>query len=93
MPAAAPGLRRDAASPRHWRVLIAVPPGGFGGQLAVMHAWLDAACGPAGWESASAGFAGIVNDAIAFYFKDRAMACAFIERFSCGYRTNPKRRL
>ena len=69
-----------------WRVLVAVPPDGFGRQLAIMRAWLDQHCGKAGWASAPAGLAGIVNDAIAFYFPDRAAAGAFIERFSCGYR-------
>jgi hypothetical protein len=71
------------------RVLIAVPPGGFGGQLRVMRAWLDQHCGPAGWAAASAGFGGVVNDAVAFYFVDRDAARAFVERFSCGYRTPP----
>jgi hypothetical protein len=72
-----------------WRVLIAVPPSGFGAQLAIMQAWLDQNCGRAGWEAAPAGIAGIVNDAVAFYFADRAAARAFVERFSCGYRAAP----
>jgi hypothetical protein len=67
-------------------VLIAVPPGGFGGQLAVMHAWLDQHCGPSGWAAAPAGTGGVVNDAVAFYFGDPAAARAFVARFSCGYR-------
>jgi hypothetical protein len=68
------------------RVLVAIPPGGFGGQLAVMCGWLDQACGPDNWTLAPAGLAGVVNDAVALYFKDRAMAGAFVRRFSCGYR-------
>ena len=76
----------ERASPYGWRVLIAVPPAGFGGQLAIMRAWLDAACGPEGWSAAPAGLNGIANDAIAFYFADKASAHAFVERFSCGYR-------
>lgn len=77
---------RDAAWPRCWRVLIAVPPSGFGAQLAVMHAWLDQHCGPTGWATAPAGTRGVVNDAVAFYFADAAAARAFVARFGCGYR-------
>lgn len=68
------------------RVRIAIPPGGFGRQLAVMHAWLDDTCGPARWASAPAGLSGVVNDAVAFYFDDAAFAHAFVNRFCCGYR-------
>lgn len=84
---------RDGTLPRRWRVLIAVPPAGFGGQLAVMRAWLDQHCGPAGWATAPAGMRGVVNDAVAFYFADPAAACAFVARFSCGYRSVPARGL
>jgi hypothetical protein len=69
-----------------WRVLVAVPPGGFGAQLGIMRAWLDQSCGPAEWCSAPAGTGGIANDAVVFYFADRAAARAFVDRFSCGYR-------
>jgi len=68
------------------RVLVAVPPGGFGPQLAVMGAWLDKNCGRTGWASAPAGLDGVVNDAVAFYFTDEADARAFVDRFCCGYR-------
>jgi hypothetical protein len=51
-----------------------------------MHAWLDEVCGEAGWTSAPAGFTGVVNDAVAFYFADAALAQAFVNRFCCGYR-------
>ncbi len=85
---AAPASHIDDSAPRYrWRVLIAVPPAGFGGQLAIMRAWLDQSCGPSGWATAPAGLGGIVNDAVAFYFADREAARAFVERFSCGYRT------
>jgi hypothetical protein len=67
------------------RVRIAVPPEGLGRQLALMHAWLDQTCGAAGWSSAPAGTAGVVNDAIAFYFEDAAFAHAFVVRFCCGW--------
>ncbi len=72
--------------PVYWRVLMAVPPGGFGAQLALMQGWLDDTCGPGGWASAPAGLAGVANDAVAFYFADRDQARAFVSRFSCGYR-------
>lgn len=73
---------------RHFpvRVRIAVPQGGFGRQLSDMHAWLDQLCGKAGWASAPAGLVGVVNDAVAFYFDDAALAQAFVNRFCCGYR-------
>src|SRR5882672_6091538 len=35
---------------------------------------------------APAGLAGVVNDALAFYFADAAFAHAFVARFCCGYR-------
>jgi hypothetical protein len=81
----------ESAPQRGSRVLIAVPPGGFGGQWALMQAWLNHYCGCAGWSCAPAGTAGVVNDAVAFYFADRQAACAFVERFGCGYRAQPPR--
>ncbi len=77
------------ARPWRWRVLIAVPAAGFGAQLAIMQAWLEQNCGPAGWERVPAGTAGIVNDAVAFYFASAEDARAFVGRFSCGYRAAP----
>jgi hypothetical protein len=71
------------------RVRIAVPPEGLGRQIEVMHAWLDETCGAEGWAMAPAGFVGILNDAIAFYFEDAAFADAFVARFCCGYRIEP----
>jgi hypothetical protein len=68
------------------RVRIAVPPEGLGRQLALMHSWLDEICGTEGWATAPAGFAGVTNDAIAFYFADSPFAEAFVARFCCGYR-------
>lgn len=68
------------------RVRIAIPPEGLGRQLEIMHAWLDATCGAEGWAMAPSGVAGVINDAIAFYFGDAAFAHAFVARFCCGYR-------
>lgn len=79
-------LQRDTERKFPVRVRVAVPPDGFGRQLSMMHAWLDETCGPGGWASAPAGIAGIVNDAVAFYFEDAAFAHAFVDRFCCGYR-------
>jgi hypothetical protein len=73
----------DAAGCFRHRVLIAPPPAG---QLATMRAWLDENFGATAWASAPAGFAGVVNDAVAFYFAEPADARAFVNRFGCGYR-------
>ncbi len=90
MPAAPRHHEHEESQPCRWQVLIAVPPAGFGPQLAMMRAWLGENCGSAGWEAAPAGSGGVVNDALAFYVTDRAAARAFVERFSCGYRTAPR---
>ncbi|MGC2415936.1 MAG: hypothetical protein WA459_24980, partial [Stellaceae bacterium] len=86
MPVASRQIEHDIAQPYRRRVLVAVPPGGFGAQLAVMLAWLERNCGRAGWASAPAGLDGVVNDAVALYFADEAEARAFVNRFCCGYR-------
>ena len=67
-------------------VRIAVPPEGLGGQLEIMHAWLDETCGTEGWATAPAGTTGILNDGLALDFEDTAVAHAFVARFCCGYR-------
>ena len=79
-------VQREAERQFPVRVRIAVPPEGLGRQLELMHAWLDEVCGVAGWSSAPAGTAGVVNDAIAFYFESAGLAYAFVARFCCGYR-------
>jgi hypothetical protein len=89
MPALGRQIEQGGVLSCRWRVLIAVPPGGFGAQLWVMRAWLDAACGPSGWASAPAGTEGIVNDAVAVYFADPLSARAFVGRFCCAYRAAP----
>jgi hypothetical protein len=73
----------DGETRSYRRVLIAMPPPG---QLSMMRAWLDQNFSAAAWASAPAGFGGVVNDAIAFYFVEPADARAFINRFGCGYR-------
>jgi hypothetical protein len=86
IPGPAPESSGDTAPYYRRRVLVAVPPGGFGPQLSVMRAWLDATCGPNGWAMAPAGTSGVVNDAVAVHFAEADHAGAFIRRFCCGYR-------
>jgi hypothetical protein len=68
------------------RIRIGVPQGGFGQQLALMQAWLDQNCGADGWAMTPSGLRGVVNDAIAIYFSDAALASAFAVRWCLGYR-------
>ena len=67
------------------RVRVAIPPCGFGQRLNQMHAWLDDNCGAGGWVMTSAGLRGVVNDAVAIYFSDAALASAFVARW-CRHR-------
>lgn len=78
--------RREVAPSYCRRVLIAVPPGGFGAQLAIMAAWLDETCGHDGWMAAAGGTGSVLNDALAFYFVEPEQADRFIRRFCCAYR-------
>jgi hypothetical protein len=68
------------------RIRIAVPPDGFGRQLNDMTAWLDANCGAGNWAVTPAGLRGVVNNALAIYFLDTALANAFVARWCIGYR-------
>lgn len=68
------------------RIRIAVPPEGLGRQLDDMTAWLDANCGADNWAMTPAGLRGVVNDALAIYFVDTALASAFVARWCLGYR-------
>ena len=63
------------------RVRVATPPAGFGDCFNRMHAWLDDNCGAGGWEIMPAGMRGVINDAIAVYFRDTALAAAFAARW------------
>ncbi len=51
-----------------------------------MTAWLDANCGAGNWAMMPAGLCGVVNDALAIYFLDTALANAFVARWCLGYR-------
>jgi hypothetical protein len=68
------------------RIRIAVPPDGLGRQLDHMTAWLDANCGAGNWAMTPAALRGVVNDALAIYFLDTALANAFVARWCLGYR-------
>jgi hypothetical protein len=65
------------------RVRIAVPPNGFGNQLALMHGWLNMHAGRGNFA-----IHGAPNDlgieAAFFYFMDVDVAKAFVDRFACG---------
>jgi hypothetical protein len=67
---------------RHFpvRVRVAVPPGGFGNELARMYEWLDDHVGKDRYWS---GGAGDHSDAACFYFLTVDNARAFVERFGC----------
>lgn len=66
------------------RIKVEVPIGGFGVRLPQMHAWLDENCGADGWSMTPAGFRGVVNDAVAIYFRDVRLAGAFVARWCAG---------
>ena len=69
------------------RVRIAVPPGGFGNQLDVMHGWLNLHAGRGNFaiHSAPNDLNAITGtDAALFYFVSVEVAKAFVERFACG---------
>ncbi len=63
------------------RIVVAVPPGGFGQRLNGMQSWLDETCGADGWSMTPAGLRGVVNDAVAIYFADATIAAAFVARW------------
>jgi hypothetical protein len=67
------------------RVRLAVPAGGFGQRLDAIYVWLDQNCGADGWIMTPAGLRGVVNDAVAVYFRDAALAAGFVARW-CRHR-------
>jgi hypothetical protein len=72
---------RDADRRFPVRIRVAVPDGGFGLRLDLIHAWLDQNAGADGWAWTPSGFRGVVNDAVAIYFADATMASAFVARW------------
>lgn len=71
------------------RIRLAVPPGGLGVQLDMMRGWLDQNCGADGWAMTPSGSRGVLNDALSIYFRDPALATAFVARWCIGYRIEP----
>jgi hypothetical protein len=65
-------------------ITLGIPAAGFGAQLIEMHAWLDEHCGADGWAMTLAGLRGVINDAVAIYFLDAALAAAFVSRWCAG---------
>jgi hypothetical protein len=68
------------------RIRVGVPPEGLGGRLDQLTAWLDDNCGVAGWAMTPSGLRGVLNDAVAVYFCDAALAGAFVARWCRGGR-------
>jgi hypothetical protein len=66
------------------RIRIAVPPEGLGTRLDAIKAWLDDNCGAEGWALTPSGLRGVVNDAVAVYFSDAALAGGFVARWCRG---------
>lgn len=66
------------------RIKLGIPTGGFGERLTEMQAWLDQNCGADGWAMTPAGLRGVVNDAVAIYFLNAALAAAFVTRWCVG---------
>jgi hypothetical protein len=67
------------------RVRIAVPPEGLGVRLDAIKTWLDDNCGADGWAMTPSGLRGVVNDAVAVYFRDAMLAGAFVARWCRGH--------
>jgi hypothetical protein len=72
------------------RIKLAVPDGGFGRHLAEINRWLDENCGADAWAMTPAGLRGVVNDAVAIYFEDAALASAFVTRWCAGYKAESR---
>ena len=68
------------------RIRVGIPAGGLGERLNQIHAWLDENCGADGWAITPAGIRGVVNDAVAIYFRDVSLASAFVARWCAGSR-------
>jgi hypothetical protein len=66
------------------RVRIGTPAHGFGTMMVPMYAWLNENCGTDGWKTAPAGTHGVLNDAVAFYFREAIHAAGFVARWCAG---------
>jgi hypothetical protein len=84
MPGNPRAIIREAESGFPVRVRVALPGAGLGRALEGIHAWLDQNCGADGWGTAPSGTHGVVNDAVAFYFRSATLAAAFVARWCAG---------
>ena len=66
------------------RIRIEVPPQGLGTRLDELKAWLDDNCGADGWAMTPSGLRGVLNDAVAVYFRDATLAGGFVARWCWG---------
>ena len=74
------------------RIRLALPAGGFGTRLSEIHAWLDENCGADGWAMTPSGVRGMVNDAVAVYFRDPTLASGFVARWCAANKVETARR-
>jgi hypothetical protein len=58
----------------------------LGSRLDQIIAWLDANCGADAWTITPSGIRSVVNDALAIYFLEAAIASAFVARWCAVYR-------
>ena len=68
------------------RIRLAIPIGGLGVRLNQMQTWLDQNAGADGWAMTPSGIRTVVNDAVAVYFTDAAIASAFVARWCAGHK-------
>jgi hypothetical protein len=66
------------------RIRIEVPPEGLGTRLDQIKAWLDDNCGADCWAMTPSGLRGVLNDAVAVYFRDATLAGGFVARWCRG---------
>ena len=60
------------------RIRISIPAGGLGQRLDLMNPWWTITAGAMGWAMAPARAALPVDDVLAIYFLDPALASAFV---------------
>jgi hypothetical protein len=71
------------------RIRIEVPPQGLGARLDELKAWLDDNCGADCWAMTPSGLRGVLNDAVAVYFRDATLAGGFVARWCRGGPVGP----
>jgi hypothetical protein len=49
-----------------------------------MHAWFDGNCDAGSWAMTLVGLRGVVNDAVAAYFRSATRAAGFVSRWCAG---------